>query len=82
MTGVLELISGIQYQRKLLGCNKKAPWVSPKVQELQVAKEILAEIFCISISEVDEMLRMRYEAKALSYKDDDGLWPENFSLAE
>ncbi len=38
-----------------------APEVNPKVLELQAAKEILAEIFGLSASEVDEMLKLRYE---------------------
>ncbi len=37
------------------------PEINPKVLELQVAKEILAEIFGISASEVDEMLKLRYK---------------------
>ncbi len=37
------------------------PEINPKVLELQAAKEIIAEIFGISTSEVDEMLKLRYE---------------------
>ena len=43
MAGVLELIRGPQPQRWLFACPKKAPWVDPKILELQAAKEILAE---------------------------------------
>ncbi len=35
--------------------------INPKVLELQAAKEILAEVFGIDASEVNEMLRFRYE---------------------
>ncbi len=37
------------------------PGTNPKVLELQAAKEILAEVFDINASEVDEMLKRRYE---------------------
>ncbi len=35
--------------------------INPKILELQAAKEILAEIFGIDASEVNEMLRLRHE---------------------
>ena len=34
---------------------------NPKALELQAAKEILAEVFNIGVSEVDEMLKLRDE---------------------
>ena len=80
MAGVLELIRGSQPQRRLLSVSKKAPWVSPKVLELQAAKEILAEVFGMKISEVEEMLRQRSETEVPSCNEEDGLWPESFSL--
>ena len=82
MAGVLELIRGPQPQRILLSVSKKAPCVSPKVLELQAAKEILAEVFGMRISEVEEMLRQRSEAEPLSCKEEKALWPESFCLAE
>lgn len=82
MAGVLELIRGPQHQRLLFACPKKAPWVNPKVLELQAAKEILAEVFGMKISEVEEMLRQRSEEEAPSCKGDGALWPESFCLAE
>jgi hypothetical protein len=65
----------------VLSC-KKAPWVSPKVLELQAAKEILAEVFDMRISEVEEMLRQRSESEDLSCEEEDGLWPESFCLGK
>ena len=80
MAGVLELIRGSQPQRWLFACPKKAPWVDPKILELQAAKEILAEVFGMRISEVEEMLRQRSETEVQSCNKEDGLWPESFNL--
>ncbi len=55
MAGILELRKP---RRQLIAFT---PEINPKVLELQVAKEILAEIFGISLSEVDEMLKLRFE---------------------
>ena len=63
MAGVLELIRVSQPKRRLLGVSKKTPWVDPKVLELQAAKEILAEVFGMRISEVEEMLLQHAEAR-------------------
>ena len=82
MAGVLELIRGPQHQRWLFACPKRAPRVDPKVLELQAAKEILAEVFGMRISEVEEMLRQRSEEDVLSCKEDAALWPESFCLGE
>jgi hypothetical protein len=46
--------------------------------ELEAAKEILAEVFRIRLSEVDEMIRCRFEVE-VSVKED-GLWPQEFWL--
>jgi hypothetical protein len=40
--------------------------------QLQVAKEILAEVFGITLDEVEEMIRLRREEQVL--------WPERFWL--
>ena len=83
MAGVLELIRGSQPQRRLLGVSKKTPWVDPKVLELLAAKEILAEVFGMKISEVEEMLRQRTEeVEEPCQKEEGGLWPESFSLVQ
>ena len=50
--------------------------------ELETAKEILAEVFRIRTSEVDEMILGRLE-EALIISDrsnGDGLWPREFRL--
>ena len=82
MAGVLELIKVIGPQRQLIVSPKKAPRVDPKVLELQTAMEILAEVFSISISEVEEMLRQRSEVQVQSSSEEGALWPVSFCLAE
>jgi len=72
MAGVLELIRSSQNQRRLVKRFEKAPRVNPKVLELQTAMEILAEVFSIRISEVEEMLQQRSENMEQ--------WPEGFTL--
>ena len=67
-----------------LGRSKKHP-VEPSIPaklrskdrsmlELQAAKEILSEVFAITIPEVDEMIRLRSEERML--------WPERFWIEE
>ena len=49
--------------------------------ELEAAKEILAEVFRVRLSEVDEMIRCRFEDEDTgSVGSDDGLWPQEFCL--
>jgi len=72
MAGVLELIRSSQNQRRLVKRFVKVPRVNPKVLELQTAMEILAEVFSIRISEVEEMLQQRSENMEQ--------WPEGFTL--
>ena len=50
-----------------------------KAMELEAAREILAEVFQVRLSEVDEMIRCRSEAEDVAYKED-GLWPQEFWL--
>ena len=60
---------------------KKAVHRSAKALELQTAKEILAEVFQIRLSEVDEMIRCRFEAEDMgTMGSEDGLWPQEFCL--
>ena len=61
MAGVLEHIR--RPRRQLIGCNASMPGTNPKVLQLQAAKEILAEVFGIRPSEIDEMLKLRYEER-------------------
>ena len=52
-----------------------------KAMELEAAKEILAEVFKVRLSEVDEMIRCRFEAEDMGTKgSEDGLWPQEFCL--
>ena len=44
--------------------------------------EILAEVFSISVSEVEEMLRQRSEVQVQSSSEEGALWPVSFCLAE
>jgi len=58
--------------------------MNPKALELQTAKEILAEVFRVRISEVEDMIQNRF-AQACSQDDrheEDGLWPQEFWLDE
>lgn len=80
MAGVLERIIGPQAQRRLVKRSERSPWVDPKVLELQTAMEILAEVFGIQISEVEEMLRQRGEVEVQSCSEESALWPESFCL--
>jgi len=71
MAGVLEQLRRPQ---------KKA--MSQKAMELEAAREILAEVFRVRLSEVDEMIQNRFEATG---KDDmepkgSGPWPAEFWL--
>jgi hypothetical protein len=57
MAGVLELIGWPIFR----GPQNRASMypLDPKVQELEIAKEILAEVFDVSVPEVEEMIRLR-----------------------
>ena len=58
---------------QLLRPQKKA--MSQKAMELEAAREILAEVFRVRLSEVDEMIQNRFEAEDLGSKEN-GLWPQ------
>jgi len=49
--------------------------------ELQTAKEILAEVFHVRISEVDEMIANRF-LDCHECRKEKGLWPQEFLLME
>jgi hypothetical protein len=74
MAGVLGLLTKPQ---------KRAVYhPDPKARELETAKEILAEVFRIRISEVEEMIRNRFEDAHISgarYEERE-LWPQEFRL--
>ncbi len=48
--------------------------MSQKAQELEAAREILAEVFGVGLPEVDEMIRGRLEAEG---SKESGVWPRN-----
>jgi hypothetical protein len=66
MAGVFELLR--PQKRAVVHCN-------PKALELQTAKEILAEVFRVRLSEVDEMIQNRFRADNMVSKED-GMWPQ------
>ena len=74
MAGVLE---------RLIGPQKKVMYRDPKAMELEIAKEILAEVFRVRLSEVDEMIQNRFEAvdnEDIGSEENELLWPQEFSL--
>jgi hypothetical protein len=52
--------------------------------ELEAAKEILAEVFRVRVSEVDEMILNRFEEAPVqeACPGEDRLWPQEFRLDE
>ncbi len=56
--------------------------VNPKRAELETAKEILADIFCVRADEVEEMIRSWMEERSWAGEQthEDGLWPTTFCL--
>ena len=96
MAGVLEQIR--RPGRKLVRVSVPLAEMNPKVLELQAAKEILAEVFGINMSEIEEVLKLRCEEgpkEQISYSrrkqgqtllkheyNEAGEWPMEFCLAE
>ncbi|MCK9570545.1 hypothetical protein M0R72_16475 [Candidatus Pacearchaeota archaeon] len=66
--------------RQLVRPQKKA--MSQKAMELEAAREILAEVFGVRLSEVDEMIWCRFEAASSDgvVAKEEGLWPAEFWL--
>ncbi len=75
MAGVLEQLIRSQ-KRAVVHCTSR---MNPKALELQTAKEILAEVFRVRLSEVDEMIQNRFPADDTGSKEN-GLWPQEFWL--
>ena len=71
MAGVLE---------QLIRPQKNA--MSQKAMELEVAREILAEVFGARLLEVDEMIQNRFGevSSQEACGENDGLWPQEFRL--
>jgi hypothetical protein len=69
---------------RLIGPQKKVMYRDPTAMELETAKEILAEVFRVRLSEVDEMIQNRFEEvhHQEAYSEGDGLWPQEFWLDE
>lgn len=70
MAGVLEQIW--RPRRQLVGRNVPMSGINPKILQLQAAKEILAEVFGIKTSDVEDMLKQRYEEEME--------WPREFRI--
>ena len=47
-----------------------------KVMELEAAREILAEVFGVKLSEIDEMIENRFRAGEERRSMDGELWPQ------
>jgi uncharacterized tellurite resistance protein B-like protein len=53
--------------------------MSQKALELEAAREILAEVFGVRPSEVDEMIRNRFKSPDKTAPGEDhGQWPQEF----
>ena len=67
--------------RQLFRPRQKTTYQDQKAMELEAAKEILAEVFRVRLSEVDEMIRCRFEADDMGpMGSEDDLWPQEFCL--
>jgi hypothetical protein len=83
MAGVLGQL--IRPQKRAVGhCTFQ---VDPKAMELETAKEILAEVFRVRLSDVDEMIHNRFEAAGNGDTcneviGSEELWPQEFWLKE
>ena len=62
----------------------RAEQCGPMALELQTAKEILAEVFGVRLSEVDEMISCRFEAAGNEdiVLEENAPWPQEFQLEE
>ena len=79
MAGVLGRLIGPQ-KRAVGHCTFQ---MDPTALELETAKEILAEVFRVRLSEVDKMIQNRFEAASnedIGSEENEPLWPQGFSL--
>jgi|WetSurSiteA1Bulk_404760.scaffolds.fasta_scaffold05711_3 hypothetical protein len=79
MAGILERIHWPQ--KRALGDSSPAPKVDRRILELQTAKEILAEIFGVGVSDVEEMMLSRYDETCCRI-DEPGEWPRELWVGE
>jgi hypothetical protein len=56
--------------------------INAKAQELQTAKEILAEVFRIHLSEINDMLLKRLKERGGNQEHQDCLWPTTFCVGD
>ena len=75
MAGVLEQLFRPQ-KRAVVSCVTR---MNPKDVELEAAREILAEVFRVKLSDVDEMIWSRIEVEDKGPKEE-VLWPQEFWL--
>ena len=68
MAGILERLIGTQ-GRAVVNRSDLKP------MELEAAREILAEVFGVRLSEVDKMIQNRFQAVDVVSKEDE-LWPQ------
>lgn len=71
---------------KLLRSRKRVVQRSTKALELESAKEILAEVFHVRLSVVEDMIQNRLEERSLAVEQEafseDGRWPAAFCLGK
>jgi hypothetical protein len=79
MAGVLERI---RWSQKKLVVGHGSSKVDLRILELQAAKEVLAEVFGVRISDVEEMIQNRYNEVCYAkpgYEETEQ-WPREFML--
>ena len=77
--GVLERLTWLQ-KRSAIALLPSPP-VDPMILELQAAKEILAEVFRVRVSEVEEMILNRYDDVCYEENSEDReMWSREFQL--
>jgi len=80
MAGVFERL--IKPQKSIM--RRSSFQANSKAIELEVAKEILAEVFRIRLADVNEMIQNRFEVASYDGVNlsEDGLWPQEFWLSD
>jgi hypothetical protein len=79
MAGVLERIRWPQ-KKLVVVHSTTAPKVDLRVLELQAAKEVLAEVFGVRVSDVEEMIQNRYDEISYARPEETEPWPREFML--
>ena len=83
MAGVLEIIRWPQ-KMALASDSSSVHRVDRRLLELQTAKEILAEIFGVRVSDVEEMIRRRFNEDSCeeNYCNESEIWPRELMVGE